>query len=324
VRQPFLYLLVLVVIQFGTTKPAYANPDWIAEVARTAELEPAEVEEMLAGLEPSQPVLKAISSPWERKPWYQYYPIFLTEERVEKGVAFWRRHAEVLERAEKEFGVPAAVIVAILGVETTYGGGQGTHSVLVSLYTLGFHYPKRGAFFRKELGHYLRLATDEGWAMDSTLGSYAGAMGMGQFIPSSYRRYAIDFDGDGKRDLFANTEDAIGSVANYFKVHGWKTGQPVLFPAEVSSDAHAGLVSKKLELNTTVGDLRKAGVTVSADLDPAGKARLFLFDVENGTEWRVGLKNFYVITRYNHSALYARVVYELSVQIETAMSAKPE
>jgi membrane-bound lytic murein transglycosylase B len=299
------------------------SPEHLAEVAEVAGMEVAEVEAALSGLEPSEEVLERIRTPWESKPWHQYHPILLTEERVAKGKAFMEAHTATLARAEETYGVSAEVITAILGVETTYGERQGEYPVLVALYTLGFHYPRRGAFFRKELGHYLRLGADEGWAVQRPLGSYAGAMGIGQFIPSSYRRWAVDFDGDGTRDLFGSVEDAVGSVAFYLHDHGWRSDELILVEARVEGPAD-DLIDRKLALRWTVAELAEHGVTVDPPLPADAKARLFAFAVPEGTEYRVGLHDFYVITRYNHSPLYARVVVELSKRLAAGTSTTTE
>ena len=285
------------------------EPAHVAEVAATAELPVDEVAAHLSGLVRDDSVLERMATPWERKPWHLYRGLFLTEARIEKGRAFRQLHAELFARAEAQTHVPASVILAILGVETTYGEGMGNDSVATALYTLGFHHRRRGRFFRSELGHFLRLATDEGWPIGEPLGSYAGAMGMGQFMPSSYRSYGVDFDKDGDVDLFHSPADAIGSVANYLAAHGWAEG-PILLEATVTRDP-TPLLSGGLALDRTIAELRAAGVVVEGAGDDA-RARLFKFDGPSGPEYRVGLQNFYVITRYNRSPLYARAVTELA------------
>lgn len=272
----------------------------------------------------NQDVLNAIARPWEAKPWHQYYPIFLTEKRLAAGVRFWQQHQQTLLRAEQETGVPAEIIVAIIGVETFYGTYQGNYSVLESLYTLGFHYPPRSKFFKSELEEYFLLTREEGFPLADLKGSYAGAMGWGQFISSSYRHYAIDFDGDGVRDLLNNPVDAIGSVANYFKRHNWKPSQPVAFKAEVDANKKEiqALLSKDLKYKDDWESLKRAGVALndSVKLDDNDRVKLLKFDLENDAEYWVGLPNFYVITRYNHSPLYAMAVYQFSQQLKQAMS----
>jgi|SRR5690554_112632 len=266
----------------------------------------------------SEEVLEAIAKPWEAKPWFEYYPIFLTERRLEQGLNFWREHQTTLERAEREYGVPAQIIVAIIGVETFYGGYLGRHKVLDSLYTLAFHYPPRETFFRSELGHFLALVQEEKLPATELLGSYAGAMGFGQFISSSYRAYAVDFDGDGQRDLISNPVDAIGSVANYFAKHKWQAAQPIATPAWVSQGANvdAFISNRGQQLTHTVGELLDAGIHFTTEAERDTKARLFKFDESagNASYW-VALPNFYSITRYNHSPLYAMAVFQLSEQL---------
>ncbi|BDX07273.1 lytic murein transglycosylase B [Planctobacterium marinum] len=267
-------------------------------------------------------VLEAIARPWEAKPWYQYHPIFLTEKRLERGTAFWQKHRETLERAEAELGVPAHIIVAIIGVETFYGSYTGKYSVLDSLYSLGFYYPPRSKFFKKELGQYLKLVQEEKWDPQAAMGSYAGAMGWGQFISSSYRHYAIDFDGDGKRDLMNNPVDAIGSVANYFKLHKWRAGQPVAYRASITDKAAMELLDSDLAIKHTWQELSDAGVMLKdTELSLSGStpAKLLALELEEGEEYWLVLDNFYVITRYNHSPLYAMVVYQFSEQLKAVM-----
>jgi membrane-bound lytic murein transglycosylase B len=296
---------------------ALAADPW-ADVATTADMSIGEVQALMAGIEKDQTILDRMSKPWEAKPWFQYGPIFLNDPRVAGGAAFWKTHADQLAKVESETGVPAQVIVAILGVETKYGVIQGNDPVTQALYTLGFHHPRRGEFFRKELGFYLGLATTEGWDLHGQTGSYAGAMGMGQFIPSSYVRYAVDGDGDGRRDLFANPDDAIASVGNYFKVHGWTADHRVLLPVTGPAQALAGQLHKGLQLDQSWSDLAALGIQSQTPIDSAEAVRIFAFETENGTEYFAALRNFYVITRYNHSALYARAVYDLSERIRLA------
>ncbi|MCC5827214.1 lytic murein transglycosylase B [Alkalimonas sp.] len=273
----------------------------------------------------NQDVLNAIQRPWEARPWYQYYPIFLTEQRLLRGLQFWSQHAASLAKAEQIYGVPASIIVAIIGVETNYGQHMGQYPVLDALYTLGFYYPPRQDFFRKELAEYLLLSREEGFTPGETMGSYAGAMGLGQFISSSYRHYAIDFDGDGVRDLLSNPVDAIGSVANYFKASRWQAGGVVAVPAQVARhlDTEPWLQGRNLQLNHSVAELAAAGIRFEVDVPPHTPARLFAFQQKEHIEYWVGLPNFYSITRYNHSPLYAMAVYQLSLQLEQHFLSEP-
>lgn len=277
--------------------------------------------ETLASANKDEEVLKKIATPWEAKPWHQYYPIFLTDKRLVSGIKFWKEHADTLKRAEQETGVPAEIIVAIIGVETFYGTYLGKYPVLDALYTLGFYYPARSKFFRSELEQYFLLTREEHFDMAQLKGSYAGAMGWGQFISSSYRHYAVDFDQDGIRDLLTNPLDAIGSVANYFKRHGWKQQQGVAYLASVKGNQYTSVLSKSLKYKTTWEELQSKGIELSENVDVAPKtsAKLFEFEQANGKEHWVGLKNFYVITRYNHSPLYAMAVFQFSQQLAEAM-----
>lgn len=255
-------------------------------------------------------IIKTMTRPYESKPWWQYRKLFITTSRIDAGVQFYLQHEATLQRAERDLGVPPEIICAIIGVETFYGRNMGTWSVLDALYTLGFNYPPRESYFSKEFANFVKLAQRENWVLTSVKGSYAGAMGMGQFMPSSYLDYAIDFDGDGKVNLFTDIEDAIGSVANYFKGHGWQSGHGIYYPALVPDQA-AALKDKEWNLNGR--ELYGAGVSTKVNLHPDEKMRLFVYELEDGSQsWGVGLENFHVIMRYNKSPLYARAVYELS------------
>lgn len=262
-----------------------------------------------------QKIIDAISRPAEAKPWHQYRPIFLTQSRIKEGVAFWNEHREDLMRAEQVYGVPPEIIVAILGVETRYGRYKGSYRVMDSLSTLAFAYPKRAKFFRSELEHYLLLAREEGLDPLDINGSYAGAMGQAQFISSSYRNYAVDFDADGKRDLWHNTIDAIGSVANYFKQHHWQRDGAVTVPAMVGGNHIKVTVQKGIKPHSTVAQLRNKGITPKTKTDANAMAALIELKTRAGQEYWLGLDNFYVITRYNHSPLYAMAVFQLGQAI---------
>lgn len=262
-------------------------------------------------------IIAAISRPAESKPWYQYRPIFLQSSRIEGGVTFWNDNAALLARAEEVYGVPPEIVTAILGVETRYGRYQGTYRVMDALATLAFGYPPRAAFFRGELEQFLLLAREEGMDPMAMTGSYAGAMGQTQFISSSYRHYAIDFDGDGKRDLWGNNADAIGSIANYFKEHGWVRGGTVALPATISGNRFRALVDKGPKPSTRLADMRKQGVNLETTLPEDTLTALIELEQKEGNEYWTGLQNFYVITRYNHSPLYAMAVYQLSREIRT-------
>lgn len=274
-----------------------------------------DLESKFASAKKLEGVLEAIAKPAERVlTWKDYRPIFITKKRIDGGNQFLDDNRELLKRAEKEFGVPAEIITAIIGVETYYGRLSGKIQVFDSLVTLGFDYPPRARFFRSELEQFLLLTRDENVDVRAIRGSYAGAMGMPQFISSSYRHYAIDFDGDGKRDLWNNTADAIGSVANYFKVHGWKPGDQVVIRARLEGRVEE--TRNKLKPHTRVSDLVKVGLQPETKLDNKLNATVITLNGDNGKEYWLGLDNFYVITRYNHSALYAMAVYQLSREFD--------
>lgn len=297
-----------------------AKEQFVEELAQSYQIDPTRIRDILADAERNEDVLSAIQQPWEARPWHRYHGIFLTERRIERGVEFWREHRETLERAAAEYGVPAQIIVAIIGVETFYGEYMGDYRVIDALYSLGFYYPPRQSFFRSELGEFIRLAESEKLDIHEIKGSYAGAMGFGQFISSSYRAYAVDFDGDGQRDLLNNKVDAIGSVANYFSRHHWQHGQPVAIPAWPNrvDDVAALTDSQGQSLTHTVGSLREAGVDFVTQVPDDTPARLFQFEEKEGASYWVGLPNFHTITRYNHSPLYAMAVYLLSEEIRHA------
>ena len=261
-------------------------------------------------------IVEAISRPAERAlKWHEYRKIFLKEDRIRRGVQFWADNEATLAAAEAQFDVAPEYVVAIIGVETSFGRIMGAHRVLDALSTLAFDYPPRAPFFRNELTEFLLLAREEGAAPGAFKGSYAGAMGYGQFIPSSYRNYAVDFDGDGARDIWGNVTDAIGSVANYFARHDWRGGGPVTLRMEaVGREAEAAL-NAGLKFDKTVRDFRALGLELPG-LDGSASAALFRMDLKEGPEYWLALHNFYVITRYNRSAMYALAVHQLAQAIK--------
>ncbi|VAW64293.1 Membrane-bound lytic murein transglycosylase B [hydrothermal vent metagenome] len=266
--------------------------------------------------------LEAIARPAEGVlTWKKYRKIFLTDKRINKGVQFWEKNAAFLSRAEKEFGVSAEFIVAIIGVETFYGKRAGNYPVLDALITLGFDYPPRSAFFRKQLKQYMLMVREEKLDARELTGSYAGAMGMPQFIPSSFRSFAVDFDGNGVRDFWNSSADSIGSVANYFNKHGWVSGEPVISRAQVNDGAKK-MASKKMKPHKLVIDYKRQGVKPVKPFKDRVQATLLKLDGADGEEYWLGLNNFYVITRYNHSPLYAMAVYQLSQAISTKYNAQ--
>ena len=248
--------------------------------------------------------------------------MFLTDARVARGVDFWRQHEAVLARAEQEYGVPAQVIVSIIGVETFYGRNTGSFRVIDALSTLGFDYPPRAEFFRKELREFLLLTREEQVDPLTLKGSYAGAMGLPQFMPSSFRAYAVDFDGDGHINIWSNPDDAIGSVASYFKRHGWVAGEPVVIRADVTGDRADEGLTQGIEPVKTVGELRALGWSSHDALRDDMPVTAFRLEGADGPEYWMGLKNFYAITRYNRSVMYAMAVHQLSDMLVQARGVK--
>ena len=272
-------------------------------------------QQWLEDTEKQQSVLDAISRPAEKiTPWSDYQDIFLTKKRLKQGLAFMEDNAELLAQAETQYGVPKEIITAIIGVETFYGRIQGRYRVLDSLSTLAFDYPKRSLFWR-ELKQFFVMSEEEGFQPGDIKGSYAGAMGYGQFIPSSFRHYAVDFDGDGKKDLWQNKADAIGSVAHYFKKHGWKKDQPVVQRVRVTGSAYDKLINDRLKPKWQLHDLSALGITPTQPVTKEEKVNLIKLNGKHGAEFWMGHHNFYVITRYNHSRRYAMAVYQLSLQL---------
>ncbi|WP_257264002.1 lytic murein transglycosylase B [Endozoicomonas sp. ONNA2] len=276
-----------------------------------------ELEDIMAGAERSDRALELISRPAEGTlEWKDYRKIFVTPERIAKGVSFWEDNVETLARVEQELGVPANIIVAIIGVETYYGRQTGGFKVLDALTTLGFDFPRRGEFFRKELKNFLLLAREQNLDVDELTGSYAGAMGIPQFMPSSYRAYAVDYTGDQQANIWLSDEDAIASVANYLQKHGWKYGRGVAVQAKVSGAKHEQIVSSGLKPDKKLSLVRKAGWVVPKMVPKSSKVLAMKHEGSAGAEYWVGLHNFYVITRYNRSQMYALAVYQLAREVK--------
>jgi membrane-bound lytic murein transglycosylase B len=267
-------------------------------------------------------IIEAMSRPAEKtKPWFEYRQIFLTEKRIAAGVEFWDAHREDLEAVSKRTGVPPQIIVGIIGVETFFGRITGSYRVLDALATLAFDYPPRSAFFTSELEQFLLLAQEQGIDPLTATGSYAGAMGSPQFISSSYRAYASDGDDDGRIDLWNSWADVFASVANYFNAHKWQNAERVVTP--VTGTVPPALLSDGVRLDRTVAELTAAGVEFDHSGDTGDKAMLFQLDQETGPEYWVGFQNFYVITRYNRSNMYAMAVYELGRDIAARINDAP-
>lgn len=274
------------------------------------------LEHVLQQARTQEKILEAIAKPAERiKEWHEYRDIFLTDARVKAGVVFWREHSEDLRRIGEETGVAVEILVGIIGVETYFGRLTGDYRVLDALATLAFEYPPRAKFFRGELVEFLLLVREEG--MDATVatGSYAGAMGRPQFMPSSYRAYAVDSSDDGKRDIWSNWADVIGSIANYFVRHGWRTNNQIVTQASLSSQWRGDPPENTLKPQETVTSLSHQGVLFATDLPGDNQSQLLTLIGDDGEEYWVGFHNFFVITRYNRSVMYALAVHQLGQEI---------
>jgi len=315
------FLLLLACLCLPLPSLARPAPDpaalgaFIDEMATQHDFDRRQLEALFAKVKLHQSILDAISRPAESKPWKAYRPIFLTADRRDGGVHFWREHADLLARARETYGVPEEIIVAIIGVETRYGRHAGRFHVLDALSTLAFAYPPRARFFRNELKEYLLMTQEERLPPQQQLGSYAGAMGMPQFMPSAFRQYAVDFDGDGKRDLWNNPADAVGSVANYLYRHHWHPGEPIAHRVRVHGKRWRKLIDGNLEPHYSQDDLLALGVVLPQGLPAHLKGALIELEGANGPEHWVVWHNFHVISRYNRSALYAMAVYQLSQAI---------
>ena len=278
-----------------------------------------ELERLFAEARYLDSVLTLITLPPGERSWQSYRELFVAPRRIEAGVQFWRRHAGTLARAAETHGVPPEIVVAILGVETQYGANTGTYRVLDALATLAFDYPRRAAYFRSELEQFLLFVRESRADAASVRGSYAGAIGIPQFMPGSIRRFAVDFDGDGRRDLRASPADAIGSVANFLRAHGWAAGEPVALAARVSGERGRALVAGGVEPMHRAEELRELEVEFADTIDPDTPAVLIeLATPDAPAEYLVGFWNFYVLTRYNRSSLYAAAVLELGQSVKAA------
>ncbi len=276
-----------------------------------------ELTQVMADVKLQPQIIESMNKPYEKKSWDVYKQLFLTPERVQGGIAFWMANREALEKAEKKYKVPANIIVAILGVETIYGKNQGNYRVLDALSTLAFNYPKRSKFFTKELGEYLLLCREHKVSPMQYMGSYAGAMGKPQFMPSSYRYYAVDFTGNPKKDLMNDNEAVIASVANYFHKHGWKMNQGIAQPAKIEGNHYKKINTNYKSAAYHWQQLQAAGIKpLTASLHSPAKVGLIEFNTPKGAEYWLAYPNFYVITRYNTSPQYAMVVYLLSQQLK--------
>ncbi|MDH3611811.1 MAG: lytic murein transglycosylase B [Gammaproteobacteria bacterium] len=303
--------------------PSYAvdvdRPDvkaFIKMMVKEHDYDRDKLRDILGQAEMKRSIIDQISKPAEKTlTWAEYRPIFMTKRRVRAGAAFWRENRDTLEDISARNGVSIEILVGIIGVETYFGRITGGHRVLDALSTLAFFYPPRAKFFRGELEQFLLLVREEEMLATDAFGSYAGAMGRPQFMPSSYRAYAIDSTGDGKRDIWNDWADVAASIANYFNAHGWKSGEEVAARATLSARWSGVLPKNKLKAEETVSSLSEMGVTFSTTLPNEAPGQLLTLQGAEGNELWVGFHNFFVITRYNHSVMYALAVHQLGQEI---------
>jgi len=289
-------------------------PEFIDEMVSKHAFNREELVQAFKLAERRQSVIDSFTAPSTRKTWLEYRDSFVNDNRIREGLQFWKSNAEALQRAENQFGVPREIVVALIGVETLYGNHTGKFSTLDVLTTLAFDYPRRADFFRGELEQFLLLTREQGIDPTQVKGSYAGALGIPQFMPSSYRKYALDFDGDGKIDLRHDPVDAIGSVANYFSQFGWIKGAPVTVRVKISEDSQKVILGKML----TVSEWVASGVKINPEMNDDLRARLMAFTISDGKEFWLAFDNFDVITRYNNSDYYAMAVFQLAQALREA------
>lgn len=310
--------------QAATPMTGFADNPEVVDFARDlAQREGFNADQLLAQfaqMRPNAKVLELIKPPVSpvQRSWERYRPRFLNERRINWGVQFWQENQIALARARATYGVPEEIIVAIIGVETEYGRNMGNFRVMEALATLAFYYPRRADFFRTELEQFLLLARENGMDPVNVRGSFAGAIGIPQFMPGSQRRYAVDFDGDRKIDLYGSVDDAIGSVARFLEQHGWQAGQAIAVPARTRGEPEPSLIEAGIQPTLKVADLAQQGITGSAD--PQAVVTLVdLVSPGRATEYWLGFNNFYVITRYNRSSFYAMSVFQLAEEIRARM-----
>jgi len=320
-RNPIIAVYIVFLVLTGSVVRA-ETPDqarlnqFVHKMVNTYHFKQKPLMQLFAQVDIKQSILDTMTRPAEGMPWYKYRKIFMREARIQGGVKFWQENQQVLANTRKRYGVPEEIIVAIIGVETLYGERMGGHRVIDALSTLAFAYPKRSQFFARELEQFLLLCREEKISPLEPMGSYAGAMGMPQFMPSSYRYYAVDYEGDKKRDIWKNSADTIASIANYFSLHHWKRGKPIAFPVKAIGGQYKKALTKGLKPDFTVQQLRDLNIQLPTLLKGGEKVKLLSFEQEASHDLWVGLDNFYVITRYNHSPLYAMAVFQLSAAIK--------
>ncbi|CAH9019426.1 lytic murein transglycosylase B [Candidatus Nitrosacidococcus sp. I8] len=293
---------------------------FIHHMVKRYQFDESELDQLFEKAKINENILRLISKPAEKsKPWSEYRSILVTPKRIKDGISFWRMNRDILSRAQQKFGVPAEIITAIIGIESSYGSNAGKYHVFDSLFTLGFHYPSRGKFFRQQLEEFLLLTREEKRDPYWFMGSYAGAMGYIQFMPDSFRSYAVDFDQDGRRDIWGNSTDAIGSVANFLKQKGgWQAGTPIAQMINPGNVDYQPWLHQGLKPSIPLQDLIRQGIKIPG-LQPTFKDKLVaVFELEGlkQTQVLLGFYNFYAITRYNPSLFYATAVYQLAEEIK--------
>jgi membrane-bound lytic murein transglycosylase B len=325
-------LVVLGVLGLALSAPAPAwgqrplRPEiesFIDEMALKHAFDRPSLRRIFRQAQPRPAVIRAIATPGTARPWHEFRALYIEERRLAGGIEFWRQNAATLARARREYGVPEEIIVATIGVETVYGRNIGRFKVLEALSMLAFDYPPRAPLFRAELEEFLLLTRETGFDALATRGSYAGAMGIPQFLPSSYRKYAVDFDGDGRPDLWGSAADAIGSVANYYRAFGWHTGAATVVETQAAGDEVEGVLAEGIKPHARIADLRRRGIVPLVPVDEEALAAVVRVEAESGPQYWLGLQNFYVITRYNRSVNYALVVHELARELRARMRDAP-
>lgn len=317
-----IILIITTGVCIATPAPAFSKrPEvkkFIEEIAQEHPIDVNKLNQALEQITSSEEIIKRMNTQYEALPWHKYRKLLINQKRIHGGQAFMRQYSPTLKKAELQYGVPAELIVAIIGIESSYGNNHGKYPVLQALATLAFDYPRRAEFFRNELKEYLLLVTEQKIDPLALRGSYAGAMGMPQFIASSYRKFAVDFDNSGTIDLINNIPQVIGSVANYFKVHGWETGKPVIHKAFTKSQKHkllATAVPSEPKPTLPLATILEHDISIPTILSHDTNLALLEFEGENNKEYWLGMENFYVITRYNRSSNYALAAYQLGTAI---------
>ncbi len=303
----------LTTTRFGNREDVQA---FIREISTRHDWEVQPLQDLFDAVQSRPAIITALDKPSTSRPWYQFQSSFLTTKKIRNGSQFWRQHQQWLTRARDKFGVPEEIIVAIIGIETDYGRQTGRHRAIDALATIAFDYPRRADYFKQELEQFLLLTREEATDPLSLRSSYAGALGWPQFMPSSYRNYAVDFDGDGVRDIWGNPADVIGSIGYYFSKFGWRKDAPIALRASDADNRIPSLAGDRFQLRYSVAELQAMNITSESPVAPEEKA--IPFQIERAPleqqSW-LGLNNFYVLTRYNKSINYAMAAFQLAEAI---------